>query len=145
MTDGSLDYDDDILDLLDYTVVSVHQNFTLSEEDQTNRIIKAIQHPKASILAPEYAVNQDAIIDACAQNGTIIEINASPYRLDMDWRWVKKAKAKGCRFSINPDAHHTDQLNVTKYGVMMARKASLTKKDVINTAENAQDFLKQLK
>lgn len=155
MTDGSLDYNDDILDLLDYAVVSVHQNFTLSEEDQTNRIIKAIQHPKASILAhptgrillrrPEYAVNQEAIIDACAQNGTILEINASPYRLDMDWRWVKKAKAKGCKFSINPDAHHIDQLAVTKYGVMMARKAGLSKDDVVNTAETAQAFLSKLK
>ena len=155
MTDGSLDYDDEIMNLLDYAVVSVHQNFTLSEEDQTARIIKAIQHPKASILAhptgrillrrPEYAVNQDAIIEACSKNGTILEINASPYRLDMDWRWVKKAKAKSCKFSINPDAHHIDQLNVTKYGVMMARKAGLTKEDVVNTAETARAFLDQLK
>ncbi len=155
MTDGRLDYEDDLLATLDYAVVSVHQNFTLSEEDQTNRIIKAISNPYAKILAhptgrillrrPEYAVNLDKLIDACAETQTIIEINASPYRLDLDWRWVKKAKEKGCKFSINPDAHHIDQLSVTKYGVFMARKAGLTKEDVVNTAETAEAFLAQLK
>jgi DNA polymerase (family 10) len=155
MSDGSLDYDDEILDLLDYAVVSVHQNFTLSQEAQTERIIKAIQHPKASILAhptgrlllrrPEYAINLDAVIDACAQTRTVIEINASPYRLDLDWRWVKKAKAKGCSFSVNPDAHHIDQFAVLKYGVMMARKAGLSKEDVVNTAVTAEGFLARLK
>lgn len=155
MTDGRLDYEDDLLAILDYAVVSVHQNFTLSEEDQTTRIIKAISNPYAKILAhptgrillrrPEYAVNLDKIIDACAETQTIIEINASPYRLDLDWRWLKKAKEKGCKFSINPDAHHIDQLSVTKYGVFMARKAGLTKEDVVNTAETAEAFLAQLK
>ncbi len=155
MTDGSLDYPDEVLKILDYTVVSVHQNFTLSKEDQTRRIIKAVEHPLAKILAhptgrlllrrPEYDVDLDQIIDTCAATGTIIEINANPYRLDLDWRWVKKAKAKGCQFSINPDAHHVDGFNDLKYGVMMARKAGLSKEDVVNTAATAKDFLARLK
>ena len=155
LSDGSLDYPDDVLNLLDYTVVSVHQNFTLSKEEQTRRIIRAVEHPKASILGhptgrlllrrPEYEVDLDAVIEACAATGTIIEINANPYRLDLDWRWVKKAKAKGCQFSINPDAHHIDGFKDLRYGVMMARKAGLQKKDVINTETTANGFLARLK
>ncbi|MCA9839719.1 MAG: hypothetical protein KC422_22620 [Trueperaceae bacterium] len=155
MTDGSLDYPDEVLDILDYTVVSVHQNFTLSKEDQTRRIVRAVEHPKAKILAhptgrlllrrPEYEVDLDQVIDACARTGTVIEINANPYRLDLDWRWVKKAKARGCKFSINPDAHHVDGFKDLKYGVMMARKAGLSQEDVINTAPDAKTFLAKLK
>ena len=155
MTDGSLDYDDELLAGLDYTVASVHQNFTLSLKKQTDRIIKAITNPYVSILGhlsgrlllrrPAYEIDQDAIIDACAATGTIIEINAHPARLDMDWRYLIKAKEKGCKFSINPDAHETQGFDVLKYGVMMARKAGLTKIDVVNTAEKAKDFLAMLK
>ena len=155
LPDGSLDYPDEVLASLDYTVVSVHQNFTLSEKDQTERIIKAVQNPYASILGhatgrlllrrPSYAVDQLAIIDACAEAGTVIEINASPYRLDMDWRMVIRAKERGCTFSINPDAHHMSGFDDVYYGVLMARKAGLTPKDVVNTAPTAQSFLAKLK
>lgn len=154
LPDGSLDYPDEVLASLDYTVVSVHQNFTLSEKAQTERIIKAVQNPYASILGhatgrlllrrPSYAVDQLAIIDACAEAGTIIEINASPYRLDMDWRMVIKAKERGCSFSINPDAHHTNGFDDVYYGVLMARKAGLTAQDVVNTAPTETAFLKRL-
>ncbi len=155
MSDGSLDYPDEVLATLDYTVVSVHQNFSLSKIKQTDRIIKAISNPYASILGhlsgrlllrrPAYELDQDAIIDACAETGTIIEINAHPARLDMDWRYLIKAKEKGCKFSINPDAHETTGFDVVQYGVMMARKAALVPKDVVNTAISAKKFLEQLK
>ena len=155
LPDGSLDYPDEVLASLDYTVVSVHQNFTLSEKAQTERIIKAIQNPYSSILGhatgrlllrrPSYAVDQLAVIDACAEAGTVIEINASPYRLDMDWRMVIRAKERGCTFSINPDAHHMNGFDDVYYGVLMARKAGLTPVDVVNTAPTASAFLKRLK
>ena len=135
--------------------MSVHQNFTLSEKAQTERIIKAVHNRHAKILGhltgrlilrrPGYAVDQLAVIEACAETGTVIEINASPYRLDMDWRLVIKAKERGCRFSINPDAHHRNGFDDVYYGVLMARKAGLVKRDVVNTAPTAAAFLAQLK
>ncbi len=153
--DGSLDYPDDVLAILDYTVVSVHQNFTLSEVDQTKRIIRAVQNPYAKILGhatgrlllrrPSYAVDVQAIIEACAEVKTVIEINANPHRLDLDWRWVIKAKELGCKFSINPDAHVTTGFDDVRYGVMMARKAGLTSDDVVNTAKTGKEFLSGLK
>lgn len=155
LSDGSLDYPDDVLDILDYTVVSVHQNFTLSEADQTERIVKAVQNPHASILGhltgrlvlsrPGYALDHEAVIKACAEAGTVIEINANPHRLDMDWRWVVKAKERGCTFSIDPDAHHTSGFDDVYYGVLMARKAGLIPADVVNTAPTGAAFLKRLK
>ncbi len=155
LSDGSLDYPDEVLATLDYTVVSVHQNFTLSEADQTKRIVQAVLHPYTKILGhatgrlllrrPSYAVDVQAIIEACAEAKTVIEINASPYRLDMDWRWVVKAKELGCKFSINPDAHVTHGFDDVRYGVMMARKAGLTPDDVVNTATTGKEFLSQLK
>ena len=155
LTDGSLDYPDEVLETLDYTVVSVHQNFTLSEKDQTERIIRAVQNPHASILGhltgrlvlrrPGYAVDQAAVIEACAETGTAVEINASPHRLDMDWRWVIRAKERGCTFSINPDAHHTNGFDDVYYGVLMARKAGLGAADVVDTAPSGAAFLERLK
>ncbi len=155
MTDGTLDYPDDVLAQLDYCVVSVHQNFTLSQADQTARIIKAVENPYANILAhptgrlilrrPEYALDLDAVIDACAATGTVIELNASPYRLDLDWRWIIQAKEKGCKFSINPDAHSINGYDVLPFGVNIARKAGLTKEDVVNTQTTGKAFVKTLK
>ena len=142
LKDGSLDFDDELLSELDYVVASVHNVFTLSEADMTKRIIKAIENPHVTMLGhltgrlllqrPSYAVNVPAIIDAAAETGTIIEINASPWRLDMDWRWWKLAKEKGVKCSINPDAHSTRGLEDIFYGVRIARKGWLTKEDVIN-------------
>ncbi len=155
LSDGSLDYPNEVLATLDYTVVSVHQNFTLSEADQTKRIIQAVLHPYAKILGhttgrlllrrPPYAVDIQAVIEACAEAKTVIEINASPYRLDLDWRWAMKAKELGCKFSINPDAHVTHGFDDVRYGVMMVRKAGLTPGDVVNTAATGKAFLAKLK
>ena len=155
LSDGSLDYPDEVLALLDYAVVSVHQNFTLSEAEQTARIVRAVGSPFASILAhptgrlllrrPSYAVDLEAVLSACAEAGTVVEINANTRRLDLDWRWVVQAKELGCTFSIDPDAHHPDGYHDVRYGVLMARKAGLTPEDVVNTAPTASAFLERLK
>ncbi|MFT4550958.1 MAG: DNA polymerase (family 10) [Verrucomicrobiales bacterium] len=142
LKDGSLDFEDEILEQLDYVVASVHSSFTLSEEDMTKRLIRAIENPNVTMLGhltgrlllkrDPYALNVPKIIDAAAANDTIIELNANPWRLDMDWRWWKLAKEKGVKCSINPDAHNTAGLQFLHFGVLQARKGWLTRKDVVN-------------
>jgi DNA polymerase (family X) len=141
--DGTLDFDDDVLARLDYVVASVHSVFTLSEAEMTKRIIRAMENPYVTMLGhltgrlllqrPSYAVNVPAIIDAAAATGTIIELNASPWRLDMDWRWWKLAQEKGVKTSINPDAHSTRGLQDLFFGIRSARKGWLRKEAVVNT------------
>ena len=148
LKDGSLDFDDDLLAELDYVVASVHNVMNLPEAEMTKRIIRAIENPHVTMLGhltgrlllqrPSYAVNVPAIIDAAAATGTIIELNASPWRLDMDWRWWKLAKEKGVRTSINPDAHSTQGLQDLYFGVRSARKGWLERDDVINTLPLAE-------
>lgn len=140
--DGSLDFSDEILSQLDYVVASVHGSFTLSEAEMTRRIIKAIENPYVTMLGhltgrlllvrKPYALNIPAVIEAAAETGTIIELNANPQRLDMDWRWWPLAKEKGVRCAINPDAHHTSGLRHLWLGVGEARKGWLTRRDVVN-------------
>lgn len=140
--DGTLDFDDDLLAQLDYVVASVHINFTLSEADQTARIVRAMENPHVTMLGhltgrlllqrSAYEVNIPAIIDAAARTGTIIELNANPRRLDMDWRWWKNARDKGVQCAINPDAHRTEGLQDLWFGVGAARKGWLRREDVIN-------------
>jgi len=154
LKDGSLDFSDDILKQLDYTVASVHNAFTLPETEMTKRIIRAMENPYVTMLghltgrlllrrAP-YAVNVDKIIDCAAETGTIIELNCSPRRLDMDWRHWRKARDKGVLTSINPDAHRTEHLQFLAFGVQLARKGWLSKQDVINT-KSLSDILAFLK
>jgi DNA polymerase (family 10) len=114
----------------------------------TKRIIKAIENPHVTMLGhvtgrlllqrPSYAVNIPEIIEAAAATGTIIEINANPWRLDMDWRWWKMAKEKGVKCSINPDAHSTRGLQDVFFGTRIARKGWLTREDVVNCLPLAQ-------
>lgn len=142
LKDGSLDFDDELLSELDYCVASVHNVFNLPEAEMTKRIIRAMENPHVTMLGhvtgrlllqrPSYAVNIPAIIDAAAATGTIIELNASAWRLDMDWRWWRLAKEKGVKCSINPDAHSTRGLEDVLFGIRAARKGWLTRKDVIN-------------
>ncbi len=142
LKNGSLDYPDDVLASLDFVVASVHASFTLSEAEMTKRIIKAMENPYVTMLGhatgrllatrEPYRVDLPAIIDAAAATGTIIELNANPRRLDMDWRWWPLAKSKGVRCSINPDAHSINGLQDLVFGVRMARKGWLTRSDVIN-------------
>jgi DNA polymerase (family 10) len=141
--DGTLDFPDEVLAQLDYCVVSVHNVFNLTEAEMTKRIIKAIENPYVTMLGhltgrlllsrDGYAVDHAAVIEAAAATGTIIELNANPRRLDMDWRWWPLAKAKGVKCSINPDAHHTSQLQFLHFGIGTARKGWLTRADVVNT------------
>ena len=142
MRDGSLDFDDDVLAELDYVVASVHSGFGMPEAEMTKRIIRAITNPYVTMLAhptgrlllrrEPYAVDIPAIIEAAAETGTWIEINAAPKRLDLDWRWWPLAKEKGVRCVINPDAHGVERLQELWFGIGVARKGWLTKDDVMN-------------
>ena len=141
--DGSLDFSDEILAQLDYVVASVHASFALSEAAMTNRIIKAMTNPYVTMLGhltgrllltrEPYKVNIAAVIEAAAETRTVIELNANPRRLDMDWRWWPLAKEKGVKCAINPDAHSVSGLQDVIFGVGAARKGWLSRKDVINT------------
>src|SRR5271170_4632666 len=142
LADGSLDFDDQTLALFDYVVATVHQGFTMDAEKMTKRICKALAHPKVTMLGHPtgrllleregYAVNMPEVIAAAAKHKKIIEINAHPYRLDMDWRLWKHAKELGVKCSINPDAHNIPDLQYLAVGIGIARKGWLTKADVIN-------------
>ncbi|ADL68275.1 PHP domain protein [Thermoanaerobacterium thermosaccharolyticum DSM 571] len=143
LRDGSLDYDEDILKRFDFVIASVHSSFKMSKDDMTERIIKAIKNRYTKIIGhltgrlllarDGYDLDVYKVIDSAAEYGKIIEINASPYRLDMDWRYIKYAKEKGVKFAICPDAHRIEGLDDIKYGIGIARKGWLEAKDVINT------------
>lgn len=143
LRDGSLDFDDETLGELDYVVASVHSAFHLPEGEMTARIIRAMQNPLVTLLAHPtgrlllkrdgYAVDIPAVIEAAAETGTWIEINAAPKRLDLDWRWWPRAKEKGVKCVINPDAHGVEKLPELWFGVGVARKGWLTKNEVMNT------------
>ena len=142
LKEGDLDFTDEVLATLDYVVASAHSGFTADEKTMTERIIRAIRNPHVTMMGhltgrlllsrEAYPVNIPAVIEAAAETGTIIEINASPWRLDMDWRWWPLAKEKGVKCSINPDAHTVFGLQDLIYGVGIARKGWLTKTDVVN-------------
>lgn len=143
LKDGQLDFPNEILQKLDFVIISVHRFFNLEEKEMTDRIIKAVENPYSTMVGhltgrllrhrDPYKVNVSKIIDACIANEKIIEINAYPDRLDMDWRYWIKAKEKGLKCAINPDAHSVAELQNYQYGINMARKGWLEKSDVINT------------
>lgn len=155
--DGSLDYDNDILSLFDFIIASIHSNFTMTETEMTERIIKAASNPYTTFLGhptgrlltqrPGYKVNVPKIITACAKYGTGIEINSNPYRLDISWRFLQYAKTKKIPIYICPDAHHRDAFEYFRIGVGIARKGMLEKKNVMNTMDviEMEKHLKQLK
>lgn len=148
LPDGRLDFDDAVLVSLDYVVVSVHSAFTQSLEDMTARIIRAIEHPRTTMLGhvtgrlllrrEGYQVDFAKIIDAAIANRVIIELNASPWRLDMDWRHWRKAAERGLLCSINPDAHETGGLAHVAAGINSARKGWLTRDHVFSTRSLAE-------
>lgn len=143
LKDGSLDYDDSVLSKLDYVVASVHAVFNLTEDEMTRRICRAMENEHVTMLGhvtgrlllrrEPYQVNHDKIIDCAAETRTIIELNCSPKRMDMDWRWWKKARDKGVLCSINPDAHSVARIHHIGLGVRVARKGWLRRQDVFNT------------
>lgn len=148
LRDGSLDFDDEILAQLDFVVASVHSTFNLSEAEMTERVIRAISNPFVTMLAHPtgrlllkregYAIDIPAVLEAAAETGTWIELNAAPKRLDLDWRWWPLAKQKGVRCVINPDAHRTARLQDLWFGIGAARKGWLTKEDVMNCLPRPQ-------
>jgi len=143
LKDGQLDFPDDLLAELDVVIASIHQSFTQSEAETTERLIGAARNPYVHILGhltgrlllerEPYKVNQRAVIDACAETGTWIELNASPVRFDLDWRLWPYAKSKGVKCVINCDAHRFEHAGFLRLGAGIARKGWLTKDDVINT------------
>ena len=147
LPDGSLDLEDCTLDALDYAVMSVHSSFSQSEEEMTARMIRAIEHPATTILGhptgrillrrEPYKIDLQKVIDAAITNRVIIEINANPRRLDMDWRLWRRAAERGLMCSINPDAHSTDGLSYFDAGVNIARKGWLEKEQVLNSRDCA--------
>ena len=143
LRDGTLDLPDDLLAELDVVIASVHQSFSQTEAETTKRLIAAAQNKYVHILGhltgrlllerEPYKVDQRAVIEACAETGTWIELNASPYRFDMDWRLWPYAKSKGVKCVINCDAHRFEHAGYLRLGAGIARKGWLTKEDVINT------------
>lgn len=142
LPDGSLDLADSTLEALDYAVMSVHSSFSQSEALMTARVIKAVEHPATTMLghptgrlllrrAP-YKIDLQKVIDACIANRVIIEINANPRRLDLDWRLWRRAAEKGLMCAINPDAHRTSGLQHYEAGVNVARKGGLGPEQILN-------------
>ena len=136
LADGSLDYDDELLAGFDMVIASVHSGLTMDEEKATERLLAAIRNPYTTVLGHPtgrlllsragYPIDHERIIDACAEHGVAIELNANPYRLDLDWTWIPYAVERGVKISINPDAHATGGIDDIRYGVLAARKGGLT-------------------
>lgn len=143
LPDGSIDYDDRILSAFDFVIASVHSRFNMSEREMTDRVVRAMSHPKVTFLGHPtgrillsrqgYPLAIPEVIEAAQRYGVILELNSSPYRLDLDWRYCKLAKEAGVRLSINPDAHGVEGISDTFFGVGIARKGWLSKEDIINT------------
>ncbi len=152
LSDGRLDYNDELLGQLDFVVVSIHSGFSQSNEAMTARIIRALEHPRACILAHPsgrlllkrnaYEIDYQRIIDAAIANRVAIEFNCNPMRMDLDWRWLKYAKDKEALFSINPDAHNLSHFNFIADGIGFCRKGWLEPHHIINCW--AVDKLKEL-
>jgi DNA polymerase (family 10) len=152
LPDGTMDFDDDLLAGFDYVVASVHSHFNLTLVEQTKRVCRALSNPHVTMLGHAtgrlllrrdgYKIDLEEVIKTAAKHGKMIEINAQPDRLDLDWTYVKRAKAMGVTLVINPDAHSTPELSLYEYGVQVARRGWLTKDDVFNT-RNAKDVAKE--
>jgi DNA polymerase (family X) len=142
LVDGSLDYTDDVLSRFDYVVASIHGRFKLGGKAQTDRLLRAVANPHTAILGhmtgrqllrrPGYDIDLEKVLRACARYGVAVEINAHPWRLDLDWRWHQFALDCGCMLSINPDAHSIGELDHMHWGVEMARKGGVPADRVLN-------------
>jgi DNA polymerase (family 10) len=153
LADGQLDFPDSVLAGFDYVVASVHSHFNQTSAEMTERIIRAIRNQHVTMLGHAtgrillrregYKVDLEAVLRAAAEHGVMVEINAHPHRLDIDWIHCKRAKELGVLLVINPDAHSTDEIALTRFGVDVARRGWLEKKDVFNTRsveEVAREF-----
>ena len=142
LKDGRLDFSDDILAKLDYVVASVHNPTSQTEEERTARVIRAMENEHVTMLGhvtgrlllqrEPYQINVEKVIDCAARTGTWIELNCSSMRMELDWRWWHRARDKGVKCVINPDAHRLSQLSMLRHGVTFARKGWLRREDVMN-------------
>ena len=143
LNDGSLDYSNNILSTFDLVIASIHSNLKMNEEKAMLRLMNAIENPFTTILGhmtgrlllsrKGYPVDHKRIIDACAANQVVIELNAHPSRLDIDWRYMDYALEKNVLISINPDAHSPEGFDDIRYGVLVAQKAMLTKEQNLSS------------
>jgi DNA polymerase (family 10) len=141
--DGALDYPDHVLSSFDFVVASVHSRFRLDEAAQTERILRAVANPHTTILGhmtgrmllrrEAYELDIERVLAACADHDVAVEINGHPHRLDLDWRWHRRALELGCRLSINPDAHSVAELDLMRWGILAARKGGVPPDRVLNT------------
>jgi DNA polymerase (family X) len=148
LNDGSLDYAADVLKTFDFIVASVHANLTMKKDDATARLIKAIENPYTTILGHPtgrllvrrkgYELDMLKVIDACAANKVCIEINSNPWRLDLDWTFVRYAAEKGVMLALNPDAHEIDGLHDMQYGLKIAQKVALYPEQILNCLEQKE-------
>ncbi len=157
LSDGSLDYSDSVLASFDLVIASIHSNLQMKEEKAMMRLLSAIENPYITILGhmsgrrllkrAAYPVDHKTVIDACAEHGVVIEINANPQRLDMKWEWVEYALEKNLFLSINPDAHSLPEFANIKYGVLVAQKGGLSKENNLSSFSKVEfdAFLKQRK
>ena len=155
LADGSLDYPDEVLDSFDFVVASVHGRFKLDRKAQTDRLLRAIGNPYTTIIGhmtgrqlqrrPGYEIEVEKVLRACADHDVTVEINAHPWRLDLDWRWHQAALEFGCMMSINPDAHSIRELDHMHWGVKMARKGGVPADRVLNamTLSEITKYLRQ--
>lgn len=151
LTDGSLDYDESVLQSFDLVIASVHSNLKMDVDKATRRLITAIENPYTRILGHPtgrillarkgYPIDHMKVIDACAANNVVIELNANPHRLDMDWTWIPYAIEKGVMISINPDAHSIKGIQDIKWGVAAARKGGLSAESCLN-AKSKEEFIR---
>lgn len=153
LNDGSLDYETAILEKFDFVIASVHSNLKMTREKATERVLRAIENPYTTILGHPtgrlllsregYPLDWDAIFDACVRHRVAIELNANPYRLDIDWTLIPEAMRRGIPISINPDAHSKDGIHDVRYGVKVARKGGLTAAACLNAQPASEWLLKK--
>jgi DNA polymerase (family 10) len=152
LNDGSLDYEEEILAKFDFIIASVHSNLRMDKAKATGRVLRAIENPYTTILGHPtgrlllsregYALDWDVIMDACAEHKVAIELNANPYRLDLDYTLIPEARKRGIKIAINPDAHSKDGLRDVRYGLLVARKAGLTADGCYNVLGATEAFKK---
>jgi DNA polymerase (family 10) len=154
LADGSLDLSDSVLEQMDVVIASVHSHFDQSAEEMTARLLKAVENPNVSLIGhptgrlllrrDAYAYDMEAVLQAAARNKVAMELNAYPDRLDLCDRHLRMAKQRGVKIVINTDSHHTTHMEKIRFGVLQARRAWITREDVLNTL-SVEQFARAMK